>query len=49
LDAFVDYAGRYAEIGITEIVIHWPVPGSVFDADMGVFERIATEAAAQLS
>lgn len=49
VDAFVEYAGRYAEIGITEIAIHWPVPESVYDADMGVFERIATEAAAQLS
>jgi alkanesulfonate monooxygenase SsuD/methylene tetrahydromethanopterin reductase-like flavin-dependent oxidoreductase (luciferase family) len=48
LDAFVDYAGRYAEIGITEIVIHWPVPDSVFDADLVVFERIATEAPDQL-
>jgi alkanesulfonate monooxygenase SsuD/methylene tetrahydromethanopterin reductase-like flavin-dependent oxidoreductase (luciferase family) len=49
VDAFVDYAGRYAETGITEIVIHWPVPGSVFDTDQAVFERIATEGMAQLS
>jgi hypothetical protein len=49
VDAFVDYAGRYAEVGITEIVIHWPVPDSVYDADPAVFERIATEGLAQLS
>lgn len=48
LDAFVDYAGRYAEIGITEIVIHWPVPDRIFDTGLAVFERIATEGLAQL-
>jgi alkanesulfonate monooxygenase SsuD/methylene tetrahydromethanopterin reductase-like flavin-dependent oxidoreductase (luciferase family) len=49
LDAFVDYAGRYAEIGITEIVVHWPVPDSIFDNDLAVFERIATEGLAQVN
>ncbi|MYX36390.1 MULTISPECIES: LLM class flavin-dependent oxidoreductase [Streptomycetaceae] len=49
LDAFVDFAGRYAEAGITEIVLHWPVPDSVYAADEKVFELIATEAPAQLS
>ena len=49
VDAFVDYAGRYAELGITEIAVHWPVPGSVYDADLSVFERIATEGMAQLN
>jgi alkanesulfonate monooxygenase SsuD/methylene tetrahydromethanopterin reductase-like flavin-dependent oxidoreductase (luciferase family) len=49
LDAFVDYAGRYAELGITEIALHWPVPGTVYDADPAVFERIATEGLAQLN
>ncbi|WP_055588717.1 LLM class flavin-dependent oxidoreductase [Streptacidiphilus griseoplanus] len=48
LDAFVDWAGRYRELGITELVIHWPVPDSVFAADLAVFERIATEGLAQL-
>lgn len=43
LDAFVDYAGRYAELGITEIVLHWPVPDSIHAADQRVFERIVTE------
>ncbi len=41
--AFADLAGRYAELGITEIVLHWPRPGSPFDADMKVFEAIAAE------
>lgn len=48
LDAFVDFAGRHAELGITEIVIHAPIPDSDFAADPEVFERIATEAPAQL-
>jgi alkanesulfonate monooxygenase SsuD/methylene tetrahydromethanopterin reductase-like flavin-dependent oxidoreductase (luciferase family) len=48
LDAFVDFAGRHAELGFTEIVIHWPIPDSDFAADEKVFERIAMEAAAQL-
>ncbi|MFE9766061.1 LLM class flavin-dependent oxidoreductase [Streptomyces sp. NPDC005808] len=48
VDAFVDFAGRHQELGFTEIVIHWPIPDSDFAADQGVFEKIATEAAAQL-
>ncbi|MGW1813221.1 LLM class flavin-dependent oxidoreductase [Streptomyces sp. NPDC002125] len=47
-DAFVDFAGRHFELGFTEIVIHWPVPDSVFTADTELFERIATEGTAQL-
>ncbi|MEU6271161.1 LLM class flavin-dependent oxidoreductase [Streptomyces populi] len=48
LDAFVDFAGRHAELGFTDIVIHWPIPDSDFAADPKVFERIAMEAVAQL-
>ncbi|MGV9253520.1 LLM class flavin-dependent oxidoreductase [Streptomyces sp. NPDC003697] len=48
LNAFVDFAGRHRELGFTEIVIHWPIPDSDFAADMDAFERIATEALAQL-
>lgn len=47
-DAFVDFAGAHAELGIDELVIHWPVADSVFAADVAVFERIATEGLAQL-
>ncbi|MFJ3702526.1 MULTISPECIES: LLM class flavin-dependent oxidoreductase [Streptomyces] len=46
-DAFVDFAGTHFELGFTEIVVHWPVPDSVFALDTKVFERIATEALAQ--
>lgn len=48
LDAFVDFAGKYFALGIDEIVIHAPIPGTIFAADEKVFERIATEALAQL-
>lgn len=48
LDAFVDFAGRHQELGFTEIVIHWPIADSDFAADQAVFEKIATEAVAQL-
>jgi alkanesulfonate monooxygenase SsuD/methylene tetrahydromethanopterin reductase-like flavin-dependent oxidoreductase (luciferase family) len=49
LDAFVDFAGRHAALGITEIVIHAPIPDSEFAVDQTVFETIATEALAQLA
>ncbi|MGA4865479.1 LLM class flavin-dependent oxidoreductase [Streptomyces lavendulocolor] len=48
LDAFVDFAGRHFSLGFTEIVIHAPIADSMFAADEKVFERIATEALAQL-
>ncbi|MFJ8161978.1 LLM class flavin-dependent oxidoreductase [Streptomyces sp. NPDC096136] len=48
VDAFVDFAGRHRELGFTELVVHAPIPDSVFAADESVFERIATEAPSQL-
>lgn len=39
--AYDDLAGRYAELGITDVAIHWPRPGTQWDADMGAFEKIA--------
>ncbi|MEW2579373.1 LLM class flavin-dependent oxidoreductase [Streptomyces syringium] len=47
-DAFVDFAGRHAELGFDEIVVHWPIADSFFAADVAVFEKIATEGLAQL-
>ncbi|MEU3713173.1 LLM class flavin-dependent oxidoreductase [Streptomyces catenulae] len=46
--AFVDFAGRHRELGFTELVLHWPIPGTDFAADHEVFEAIATEALGQL-
>ncbi|GAB3866951.1 LLM class flavin-dependent oxidoreductase [Nocardioides maradonensis] len=41
VDAFEDLSGRYEELGITDIAIHWPRPDSEWDSDPGVFEAIA--------
>ncbi|MFF7726266.1 LLM class flavin-dependent oxidoreductase [Streptomyces sp. NPDC008001] len=49
LGAFVDFAGSHAELGIDEIVVHWPIADSVFAADVAVFEKIATDGLAQLA
>lgn len=49
LAAFVDWAGRYRDVGINELVVHWPVADSVYASDMAVFEQIATEGLAHLS
>ena len=48
LDAFVDWAGRYQELGITELVVHWPEPNSLFETDIRIFEEIAVEGLTQL-
>lgn len=49
VDAFVDFAGRHAEAGITEIVVHRPIPDSDFAYDQATWERIVTEAPRQLA
>lgn len=43
-EAFRDLAGRYAEAGITDIVVHWPRPGTPWAADLRVLEKVAAEA-----
>ncbi|MFI5805614.1 LLM class flavin-dependent oxidoreductase [Streptomyces sp. NPDC051561] len=48
LDAFVDFAGRHAELGVDELVLHWPIADTQFAADEKVFEAIAREGLAQL-
>jgi len=48
VDAFVDWAGRYRDLGMTELVIHWPEPDSMFDTDASTFERITLEGMSQL-
>lgn len=42
-ETFIDWAGRYNELGFDELVIHWPIVDSQFDYNVTVFERIATE------
>jgi alkanesulfonate monooxygenase SsuD/methylene tetrahydromethanopterin reductase-like flavin-dependent oxidoreductase (luciferase family) len=41
LEAFRDLAGRYAEAGITDLVVHWPRPDTPWAAETRVFEEIA--------
>jgi hypothetical protein len=48
VDALVEWAGQYQALGITEIVLHWPVPESMFAGDPDVFEKIVTEGMPQL-
>ena len=48
VDAFVDVAGRYRDLGITELVVHWPIAGTQFATDPDLFERIVTDGTAQL-
>jgi hypothetical protein len=35
-------------LGFTELVLHWPVPDSVFASDTVVFEKLATHGLKQL-
>ena len=48
LSAVETAAGRYRELGITELVLHWPIADSEFAADQKIFERIATEGLAHV-
>lgn len=43
VESFRDHAGRYAGLGITDVAIHWPRPGTEWDTDPAVFEAIAAE------
>jgi len=48
-DAFDDYVGRYAEVGIDEIIFYWPpLPNFLEErpiepSQQALFERIALE------
>jgi alkanesulfonate monooxygenase SsuD/methylene tetrahydromethanopterin reductase-like flavin-dependent oxidoreductase (luciferase family) len=38
--AFDETLGRYAEVGVTDLVVHWPRPTGPYAADLPTFERI---------
>jgi len=40
VEAFRDTAGRYAEVGVSDFVVHWPRPDDPYAADLATFERI---------
>jgi hypothetical protein len=39
-DEFEDTVGRYAAIGVTDLVVHWPRANDPYKADYSIFERI---------
>jgi alkanesulfonate monooxygenase SsuD/methylene tetrahydromethanopterin reductase-like flavin-dependent oxidoreductase (luciferase family) len=43
VEAFRDVAGRYAEAGFTDLVVHWPRPHEPFAGEVTVLEQIAAE------
>lgn len=49
LEAFLDWAGRYRELGFDEVVVHWPVPDSEYDYDVELFERVCREGGTTLA
>ena len=40
LDEFEDTVGRFAAIGITDLVVHWPRASDPYRADHSIFEQI---------
>jgi alkanesulfonate monooxygenase SsuD/methylene tetrahydromethanopterin reductase-like flavin-dependent oxidoreductase (luciferase family) len=42
VDEFDDTVGRYAAIGVTDLVVHWPRAEEPYAADLPTFERIFT-------
>jgi alkanesulfonate monooxygenase SsuD/methylene tetrahydromethanopterin reductase-like flavin-dependent oxidoreductase (luciferase family) len=47
-DAFLDHAQRYADVGVTEIVVQWPRAEGAYAGDPRVLEEIAAKALPQL-
>jgi len=43
VDAFDDVVGRYAEAGVTDLVVHWPRPTEPYAGDRGVFEAVFSD------
>jgi hypothetical protein len=47
LEAFREVAGRYREMGFTDLVVHWPRADELFRGRREVLEQIAQEHAAR--
>jgi alkanesulfonate monooxygenase SsuD/methylene tetrahydromethanopterin reductase-like flavin-dependent oxidoreductase (luciferase family) len=41
--AFDDVVGCYAEVGVTDLVVHWPRPAGPYAGDRGVFEAVFSD------
>jgi alkanesulfonate monooxygenase SsuD/methylene tetrahydromethanopterin reductase-like flavin-dependent oxidoreductase (luciferase family) len=48
-EAFRDAAGRFEELGVTDLVVHWPRRVAPFAGDLGTHELIAAEVRARNS
>jgi alkanesulfonate monooxygenase SsuD/methylene tetrahydromethanopterin reductase-like flavin-dependent oxidoreductase (luciferase family) len=48
VDAFQDVLGRHAELGFTDLVVHWPRRDEPFRGDREVLERIAADVLTRL-
>ena len=44
VESFRDLAGRYHELGFTDLALHWPRREPPYVADLAVFEQILAEA-----
>ena len=42
VEAFREVAGRYADVGVTDLVVHWPRADEPYTGDLATFERILT-------
>jgi alkanesulfonate monooxygenase SsuD/methylene tetrahydromethanopterin reductase-like flavin-dependent oxidoreductase (luciferase family) len=40
VDEFDDTVGKYAAVGVTDLVVHWPRANDPYKADYSIFERI---------
>jgi alkanesulfonate monooxygenase SsuD/methylene tetrahydromethanopterin reductase-like flavin-dependent oxidoreductase (luciferase family) len=47
IGAFDHTAARYAEAGVTDLVVHWPRPEEPYAGDRGTFEAIFSELASR--
>jgi hypothetical protein len=43
VDELEETVGRYAAVGVTDLVVHWPRASDPYRADHSVFERILAE------
>ncbi len=46
IEAFRDTIGHYADVGVTDFVVHWPRSSPPYDTDLATFERIFSDFAA---
>jgi alkanesulfonate monooxygenase SsuD/methylene tetrahydromethanopterin reductase-like flavin-dependent oxidoreductase (luciferase family) len=40
--SFADTIGRYEDVGITDLVVHWPRPSEPYAGDVATFERVVS-------